>query len=92
MVGLLDRHVDLALGAEVGGARFSTGAYGFWAAHVRALLVQAEKLGLHRLDMGDQAHVWSARAAGAHSWRVARALTWDELEAGAGRWLDTGQD
>lgn len=57
-----------------------------------ALLVQAEKLGLHRLDMGDQAHVWSARAAGAHSWRVARALTWDELEAGAGRWLDTGQD
>jgi AcrR family transcriptional regulator len=41
MVDLLDRHVDLALGAEVGGARFSTGAYGFWAAHVRALLVQA---------------------------------------------------
>lgn len=42
MVDLLDRHADLALGAEVGGARFGTGAYGFWAAHVRALLVQAD--------------------------------------------------
>jgi AcrR family transcriptional regulator len=42
MLELLDRHVDLALGAEGGGARFRTGAYGFWAAHVRALLVQAD--------------------------------------------------
>lgn len=42
MVDLLDQHVDLALGAEVGGARYRTGAYGFWAAHVRALLVQAD--------------------------------------------------
>ncbi|KAB7755549.1 transcriptional regulator [Mycolicibacterium mucogenicum DSM 44124] len=42
MVDLLDRHVDLALGAEIGGARYRTGAYGFWAAHVRALLVQAD--------------------------------------------------
>ncbi|WP_293017213.1 TetR/AcrR family transcriptional regulator [Mycolicibacterium sp.] len=42
MVDLLDRHADLALGAEVGGARFSAGAYGFWAAHVRALLVQGD--------------------------------------------------
>ncbi|MFW3120921.1 transcriptional regulator [Mycolicibacterium mageritense DSM 44476 = CIP 104973] len=41
MVELLDTHADLALGAETGGARFTTGAYGFWAAHVRALLVDA---------------------------------------------------
>jgi AcrR family transcriptional regulator len=40
MVELLDAHADLALGAESGGARFASGAYGFWAAHVRALLVE----------------------------------------------------
>lgn len=42
MVGLLETHADLALGAEAGGARFTTGAYGFWAAHVRALLLEAD--------------------------------------------------
>lgn len=41
MVELLDAHADLVLGAESGGARFATGAYGFWAAHVRALLVES---------------------------------------------------
>jgi AcrR family transcriptional regulator len=41
MVDLLDAHADLVLGTETGGARFATGAYGFWAAHVRALLVEA---------------------------------------------------
>jgi AcrR family transcriptional regulator len=41
MVELLDAHVDLVLGAETGGARFATGAYGFWSAHVRSLLVEA---------------------------------------------------
>ncbi|MFF0541812.1 TetR/AcrR family transcriptional regulator [Nocardia thailandica] len=41
MVGLLDTHAHLVLGAETGGARFATGAYGFWAAHVRALLLDA---------------------------------------------------
>ncbi|WP_216208012.1 TetR/AcrR family transcriptional regulator [Amycolatopsis aidingensis] len=40
MVGLLDRHGHLVLGAEVGHSRFGTGAYGFWRAHVRALAVQ----------------------------------------------------
>ncbi|RMI29838.1 TetR/AcrR family transcriptional regulator [Nocardia stercoris] len=38
MVELLETHAALVLGAETGGARFGTGAYGFWAAHVRALL------------------------------------------------------
>ncbi|MGX1775602.1 TetR/AcrR family transcriptional regulator [Nocardia brasiliensis] len=41
MVDLLDAHADLVLGAETGGARFATGAYGFWFAHVRALLREA---------------------------------------------------
>ena len=41
MVELLDAHADLVLGAETGGARFTTGAYGFWSAHVRSLLVEA---------------------------------------------------
>lgn len=41
MVNLLETHADLALGAEAGGARYTTGAYGFWATHVRALLMEA---------------------------------------------------
>lgn len=41
MIALLDRHVHLALGAEVGRSRFATGAYGFWRAHVRALAAEA---------------------------------------------------
>jgi AcrR family transcriptional regulator len=42
MVELLERHVHLVLGAETGHSRFQTGAYGFWRAHVRALLTEAE--------------------------------------------------
>jgi AcrR family transcriptional regulator len=42
MVNLLDQHLPLALGAECGSARFSTGAYGFWRLHVRSLLIEAE--------------------------------------------------
>ncbi|MFG1797026.1 TetR/AcrR family transcriptional regulator [Nocardia sp. NPDC049149] len=41
MVELLDAHAYLALGAETGGARFATGAYGFWSVHVRTLLQAA---------------------------------------------------
>lgn len=41
MVELLERHLHLALGAETGSRRFATGAYGFWHAHVRALVVDA---------------------------------------------------
>lgn len=40
-VDLLERHLPLALGAETGARRFATGAYGFWRAHVHALLVAA---------------------------------------------------
>ena len=38
MVDLLERHIHLALGAERGDRRFATGAYGFWRAHVHALV------------------------------------------------------
>ncbi|MFJ9371370.1 TetR/AcrR family transcriptional regulator [Nocardia sp. NPDC101769] len=41
MVELLDAHANLVLGTEVGGARFGTGAYQFWAVHVRTLLTEA---------------------------------------------------
>src|SRR5215218_247382 len=39
MVALLDEHLPLVLGADAGAARFEVGSYGFWRAHVRALLV-----------------------------------------------------
>ncbi|MFD4442372.1 TetR/AcrR family transcriptional regulator [Nocardia sp. NPDC058519] len=41
MVELLTAHAHLVLGAETGGARFATGAYGFWSMHVRSLLIEA---------------------------------------------------
>ena len=41
MVDLIDRHLELALAAETGAARFRTGAYGFWRAHMRVLLREA---------------------------------------------------
>ncbi len=41
MVELLEAHIDLVLGAETGPARFTSGAYGFWRAHVRALVVRS---------------------------------------------------
>ncbi|BCJ39627.1 TetR family transcriptional regulator [Actinoplanes ianthinogenes] len=41
MVDLLEQHSHLLLGAEAGPRRFATGAYGFWRAHVLALLRQA---------------------------------------------------
>jgi AcrR family transcriptional regulator len=41
MIGLLDTHLHLALGAETGRQRFRTGAYRFWHTHVRVLLATA---------------------------------------------------
>ncbi|MFD4357994.1 TetR/AcrR family transcriptional regulator [Nocardia sp. NPDC058518] len=41
MIELLTAHAHLVLGAETGGARFATGAYGFWSMHVRSLLIEA---------------------------------------------------
>ncbi|MGE3289389.1 MAG: TetR/AcrR family transcriptional regulator [Pseudonocardia sp.] len=41
MVDLLERCGHLLRATESGAARFTTGAYGFWTAHVRALLAEA---------------------------------------------------
>jgi AcrR family transcriptional regulator len=41
LVDLLEQHLDLTLVAETGAARFGTGSYGFWLAHVRVLLREA---------------------------------------------------
>lgn len=41
MVDLLERHVHLVLGAEIGQSRFTVGAYAFWRMHVRTLLIDA---------------------------------------------------
>ncbi|MFF0311427.1 TetR/AcrR family transcriptional regulator [Streptosporangium sp. NPDC004379] len=41
MTELLERHGHLVLGAETGSSRFTAGAYGFWRAHVRSLVVAA---------------------------------------------------
>lgn len=43
MIELLRKHGHLVLGSEVGQSRFAIGAYGFWRAHVRSLLVAAGK-------------------------------------------------
>ena len=49
MVEFLDRHLPLVLGADAGAARFAVGAYGFWRAHVRSLLVEADVPGADAL-------------------------------------------
>jgi AcrR family transcriptional regulator len=52
MVDLLERHGHLALAAETGVRRFGTGAYGFWRAHVAAL-VRAAGVGLEAEALAD---------------------------------------
>lgn len=52
MVDLLERHGHLALAAETGARRFGTGAYGFWRAHVAALL-RAAGVGLDAEVLAD---------------------------------------
>jgi hypothetical protein len=41
LLELLDTHATLVLGAEVGRARYTTGAYGVWHTYVRSLLDEA---------------------------------------------------
>jgi AcrR family transcriptional regulator len=41
LLTLVDRHLELALAAETGAARYRTGAYEFWRAHLRVLLRDA---------------------------------------------------
>ncbi len=58
------------------------------AQKVAVLLAQADAAGLHRLDMGDASHVWSARRGQGGDWRLARAADWDTLDREVGAWLD----
>lgn len=67
------------------------GAHTLAAQGMGALLQQASALGLHRLDMGDASHVWSARSSTPGEWRVGRALNWTDLDEQVGPWLDTGE-
>lgn len=41
MVALLEQHAHLVLGSEIGGARFTTGAFRFWRLHVSNLVDEA---------------------------------------------------
>lgn len=67
------------------------GAHTLAAQGMGTLLQQASALGLHRLDMGDASHVWSARSSTPGEWRVGRALNWTDLDEQVGPWLDTGE-
>ncbi|PTA67601.1 hypothetical protein [Deinococcus arcticus] len=72
------------------GGQIRQGAQTLSAQGMAALLTQATALGLHRLDMGDATHVWSARSTVPGEWRLGRAQNWTELDEQVGAWLDTG--
>ncbi|MBM7791016.1 TetR/AcrR family transcriptional regulator [Tenggerimyces flavus] len=79
MVRLLENHVHLVLGTEVGPARFATGAYGFWRLHVRSLLVAA------KIDQPDTLiePLLAPLAADVYDYqRHERGLTPDQITAG----------
>ncbi|MGF0314708.1 TetR/AcrR family transcriptional regulator [Nocardia fluminea] len=78
MIELLTAHAHLVLGAETGGARFATGAYGFWSVHVRSLLSDA---GVPQPDsMVDT--VLAPLAAEVYLQQRERGLTPDQIIAG----------
>ena len=78
MIELLTAHAHLVLGAETGGARFATGAYGFWSVHVRSLLIDA---GVPQPDsMVDT--VLAPLAAEVYLQQRERGLTPDQITAG----------
>lgn len=94
-------------GKETDWGQFNAGHVEKWTVHdgqilsgnpeqslieMAAMLGQADRMGLQRLDMGDGLHVWSARLASPGQWRLARGRNWDALDASAGRWLDTGME
>ncbi|WP_225727650.1 MULTISPECIES: TetR/AcrR family transcriptional regulator [unclassified Nocardia] len=81
MVELLSEHADLVLGAETGGARFATGAYGFWAAHVRSLLVAG---GIRQPDAMVDA-LLAPLSAEVFKQQRARGLSREQIAAALGR-------
>ncbi|GGP09384.1 TetR/AcrR family transcriptional regulator [Nonomuraea glycinis] len=80
MVRLLEDHSHLVLGSEVGRSRFETGAYGFWRAHVRALLSAAGTPGPDALvevllaPLAPEVYGYQRRVLGLSPEQIARAL------------------
>ena len=81
MIKLLDAHADLVLGTETGGARFATGAYGFWSTHVHSLLVEA---GITQPDVMVDV-LLAPLAAEVYVHQRARGLTSEQITAALGR-------
>jgi AcrR family transcriptional regulator len=81
MMKLLDAHADLVLGTETGGARFATGAYGFWSTHVHSLLVEA---GITQPDVMVDV-LLAPLAAEVYVHQRARGLTSEQITAALGR-------
>ena len=90
MIKLLDAHADLVLGTETGGARFATGAYGFWSTHVHSLLVEAGitsllvEAGITQPDVMVDV-LLAPLAAEVYIHQRARGLTSEQITAALGR-------
>jgi len=82
MVDLLDQHLHLALGAETGPARFTTGAYGFWRLHVRSLLLAANTpdpdalVDLLLAPLAPEVYRYQRHHLGIPPQRITESLTW----------------
>jgi len=76
LVDLLERFGHLLRSAESGSARFATGAYAFWSAHVRSLLVDA---GVPEPDQLVDVALAPLAAELYHQQRHERQLTPDEI-------------
>ncbi|MGI5271580.1 TetR/AcrR family transcriptional regulator [Nonomuraea sp. CA-218870] len=80
MVRLLEDHAHLVLGSEVGRSRLETGAYGFWRAHVRALLTAAGTPGPDALvdvllaPLAPEVYLYQRTTLGLSPERIAEAL------------------
>ncbi|MDI3403269.1 TetR/AcrR family transcriptional regulator [Streptomyces cavernicola] len=79
---LLEHHLPLALGAESGPARFTTGAYGFWRVHVLALLKEAgiadpdAVVDLLLGPLAPEVYQFQRHTRGLSRERIAQALSW----------------
>ncbi|WP_020524160.1 TetR/AcrR family transcriptional regulator [Catelliglobosispora koreensis] len=82
MIALLEEHLPLVLGAETGEARFRAGAYGFWRAHVKAILTEAGvKDALAATDvllapLAPDVYRYQRQVLGYSQARVTRAVIW----------------
>lgn len=61
------------------------------AEHLAQMLLQAEQIGLQRLDMTEEKCVWSARFDSSGQWRLGQAKNWDEMHKVLENWLLTGK-